>query len=68
MQTDQNNFRNVKLIKGIDRGALWIRNNYNLMTLVDEDQHVIVEYDPRFFVADNLYVPSAHRPARGAKV
>lgn len=66
MQTDNNKYRNTKLVKGIDRGALWIMVN-DKMVLADEDQYVAVNYDQRFFVVDNLYVPSAHRMARGAK-
>lgn len=66
MQTDNNKYRNTKLVKGIDRGALWVMVD-DKMVLADEDQYVAVNFDPRFFVADNLYIPSAHRPARSAK-
>lgn len=44
-------FRNTAPVNGIDAGALWLRQG-DRMTLVDEDQYVIADFDKELFTAE----------------
>lgn len=42
-------YRNKHSIAGIDPGALWERNRFDMMILVDDDQFVQAPYDEHRF-------------------